>query len=396
MSQGNELHIWWLAETTSPRLVGRLGLHGGRASFVYCSEWMEGAGPIPLSPDLPLRADRFHAQAPGAAPGAIDDARPDGWGKMLIRLVDDPGRLGILELLHLAGDGRMGALGTSFSPVIYEPVSRPPRPTLGDIESMHAATQAASRGERLSRRAADLLSPGAGLGGARPKALIDIDGEAWIVKFSERGDEFCSPAAEHAAMRLARDAGVDVSETRLIDFGSGNAVAVRRFDRVGQKRMHAISARTALRAAGLPDSYPALASLLPLGDRAQLFRRMVFNILVENTDDHSQNHALYFDGVDLRLTPAFDIVPTGLGLRYQSMDMGAMGADSTLANAISKAGAFGLSQEAAAKVVHDVTNVIDGWRLHFALHGATDEDIKYLADFIDRRHRHTRVLPPQE
>lgn len=391
MIETNELHIWWLSDPASPRLVGKVSLAGSNATFTYAEEWLSAPTAIPLSQDLPLQAGAHPAFAPGTAPGAIDDARPDQWGERVIRLIDGPRRLGLLELLHLAGDARPGALGTSRSSTSYAPATRPAIANLDDIESLHAAAQAASLGEHLSAHAGELLAPGAGLGGARPKGLINIEGEDWIVKFSDRGDDFCHPFVEHVTMVLAMETGVNSCETRLIDCGRGKAVVVRRFDRSGKKRLHVISARTALHAAGLPESYPALASLLSPSDRLQLFRRMTFNILIGNTDDHAQNHALFWDGSTLSLAPAFDLVPTGLGLHYQSMDVGEMGADATLSNAASQANAFGLGQEAAAKVIHDALTVVDGWRLHFASHGVTDQDIRHLANFIGQPHRQTRA-----
>ena len=148
----------------------------------------------------------------------------------------------------------------------------------------------------LQRR---LIRPGVSMGGARPKSVVAIDGEPWLVKFSE-GDELDIELIEHATMTLAARCGINAAPTRALELASGHAVAIRRFDRVGIQRLHAISANAALRAAGENLGYPELAQLLrrlaPAGEIAQqqqqLFRRMVFNILMDNTDDHEKNHAL--------------------------------------------------------------------------------------------------------
>src|SRR5690606_2351015 len=135
-------------------------------------------------------------------------------------------------------------------------------PSIGDIEEVQSAIQAVMTEEKVDPRLYRLLAPGASLGGARPKALLEIDGAAWIVKFSEHGDDFCSPAVEHATMKLAKTAGIKASDTRLIEFERGKAVAVERFDRRGRHRLHVISAKTALSAAGQIESYPDMALLL--------------------------------------------------------------------------------------------------------------------------------------
>ena len=135
--------------------------------------------------------------------------------------------------------------------------------------------------EAVPERQLRLVRPGASLGGARPKSLITMDGEPWLVKFS-KGEEIDTPLVEHATMELARSCGVEAATTRALPVGSGHSVAVRRFDRAGPARLHAVSAHVALRAAGEERGYPQLAQLLrrvaPAGEirsqQAQLFRRM--------------------------------------------------------------------------------------------------------------------------
>jgi serine/threonine-protein kinase HipA len=158
-----------------------------------------------------------------------------------------------------------------------------------------------------------LVAPGATLGGARPKALLTIGGVPWIVKFGEAGAPTDSPLVEHAAMTLAAKAGIDVCATIPVRLTHGHAVAVQRFDRAGAMRVHALSAHVALRAVGQEYGYPELALLL-LRRRGeaegfvqrgeQLFRRLVFNILIDNTDEHEKNHALIVNAAQrYRLSP---------------------------------------------------------------------------------------------
>jgi len=172
-----------------------------------------------------------------------------------------------------------------------------------------------------------------------------------------------------------------------------HALTIKRFDRLGNYRLHCLSAKTALRAAGLPESYSALATvLLRLGHpdrqnamREELFKRMVFNILMDNTDDHERNHCLRlgFDGY-YELTLAFDVVPTLQNLGYQSMAVGTQGSASTLENALSELSEFGIKTQRAHALVAEVARVVDQWPQHFAQHGVCPADMAQLSASIDR------------
>jgi serine/threonine-protein kinase HipA len=213
------------------------------------------------------------------------------------------------------------------------------------------------------------------------------------------------PLVEHATMTLAASAGITVAETRPIRLAGEHALAVRRFDRVGGRRIHCLSAGTALRAATEeePDlSYPALAELLRNGnptngqirrDTAELFRRMVFNILVDNTDDHERNHVLLVFKTEHRvadiplnylcLAPAYDLVPTNSGQGLHEFGIGSKGRDGTLVNAMSQCASFGLSSASAAQEVMTVVDVVNEWQSHFAECGVSALDISELASSID-------------
>lgn len=241
----------------------------------------------------------------------------------------------------------------------------------------------------LQRR---LVRPGASLGGARPKSLLQMEGKSWLVKFNE-DEELDLPLIEHAAMTLARRAGIDAAVTRPLPLAQGHAVAIERFDRQGPWRLHAVSAHVALRAAGEAAGYPEFAQLLrrllPAGDilawQAQWFRRMVFSILIDNTDDHEKNHALLRSPQgQWSLAPAFGVLPTAQGLGYQQLRVGEAGTESTLANALSGAAQFGLKPAAAREVVREVSAVVAGWPAHFRECGVREADIEHLARFVYR------------
>lgn len=392
----NQLTVWWLSAPATPALVGTLHSVPGTpgAAFKYSPGWLGNSSARPLSEDLPLRPGFFAPVASAGAPGGIDDARPDRWGERLIQVIDHPARLGVLEYLYYAGDHRPGALGVSVDAQRYSPIERDPPPSIEHLAAIHCAAEAVLNGAGLNDEMRRLLAPGAGLGGTRPKALAEIDGAPWIVKFSAPGDHVCEPAVEHATMTLARRAGINACRTQALRHPGGLAVAVERFDRPAGRRAHVLSARTALRAAGAQLSYPAMAQLLRRmapadslrSDLEELFRRLVFNILIDNTDDHEKNHSVYFDGHSMRLAPAYDVLPVGHALGYQAMTVGRMGSESTLSNALSCLEAYSIPPGRAVELMRDVAATVDEWPQHFLSAGVSASDVELLSAQIDRPH----------
>jgi serine/threonine-protein kinase HipA len=390
----DRLYLWLLIAPAAPRLVGELNLVRTMrgVSLRYAPSWLRDG--FALSEDLPLIDQEFLPAERDSAAGAVDDARPDRWGERVIRFVDRPPRLSLLEFLYFAGDDRFGALGVSTSADQYAPRRFGPLPTLGDVPAVHELVRKVLDNEPVPAAQKRLISPGATMGGARPKALVAMDGEQWVVKFSE-GEPVDSPLVEHATMTLSRTADIDAAQTRPIKLVGGHAVAVRRFDRQGQRRVHALTAHVALRAAAERFGYPELAQLLRrrgtvegganVAQMHELFRRMVFNILIDNTDDHEKNHVLLVDDAQrLRLAPAFDVLPSGQALGVQQMRVGVDEADSTLDNALSMCQLFALKKDDAVAQLRKVCKVVEGWQRAFAHCGVSAADIDLLADQIDR------------
>jgi serine/threonine-protein kinase HipA len=390
----DQLHLWWLGLPADPVYVGQLNtvrtLRG--VSLRYDAGWL--ARGFALSEDLPLLDQEFLPRDKDTAAGAVDDARPDRWGERVIRFVDKPPRMSLLEFLYFAGDDRFGALGVSTSAEHYLPRRLGPMPSLKDVGEIQGLVRKILDNEPIPEAKKRLIAPGVTMGGARPKALIDIGGEQWVVKFSD-GDALDTPLVEHAAMTLAAKAGIHVAETRAIRLHDGHAVAVRRFDRAAGRRLHALTANVALKAAGEALGYPELAQLLRrrgvaaggvnVAQMHELFRRMVFNILIDNTDDHEKNHVLLAgDAQQLALSPAFDVLPSGQALGYQQMRVGEDDADSTLVNALSMCPLFGLTKNEAQKEIAAVATVVATWKKHFTACGVGARDIDLLAEQIDR------------
>ena len=386
------LFLWYLGDPRAPVLVGDLNLVMNRrgVSLRYAESWLRQG--FALSEDLPLTDLEHFPKDKDTAAGAVDDARPDRWGEQVIRAIDRSPRLSVLEYLYYAGDDRFGALGVSTSWQQYQPRSVGPLPRLTDVDAVRDVVQRILAQEPIDERQKRLIASGVTMGGARPKALLQIDDEEWVLKFAE-ADRPAEPLIEHAAMTLAAQAGITVAATRPVALAAGVAIAIRRFDRANGRRLHALSAKVALQAAGAELSYPELALLLRRrgpteANRSQmreLFRRMVFNILMDNTDDHEQNHVLLVTPDQYYvLAPAFDVLPMGQSLGYQGMVVGARGAESSIDNALSAAPQFWLTPQAATDEAIEVAQTVDHWKSHFVDCGLSAATVDELARHIDR------------
>lgn len=395
----DQLYVWAMVNPAAPTLVGELSLSqlvADCATFTYTQDWWNFA----LSEDMPIvQGQIFSTGDRNTAPGAIDDARPDRWGERIIRHIDRPARLSILEMLLFAGDDRFGALGVSTSAEQYIPRYLGPYPQLKDLAQLAAAVEDVQTQAPITAEIQRLIQPGVTLGGARPKALLQTDNGPCVIKFSELDDPVDTPLIEHATMTLAAQAGMYVADTAVLPlpprYGKArHALTIERFDRLGPYRVHCQSAHTALRAAGLEQSYSNLATiLLRLGHpdrqtamREELFQRMVFNILMDNTDDHERNHSISLNLADgyYDLTPAYDVVPSLQNLGYQALVVGTAGSESSLENALTQINEYGIKMPRAVELIRQVATAVDRWATHFTALGVSKSDMELLAASIDR------------
>ncbi|MEQ9104906.1 MAG: HipA domain-containing protein [Rhodothermales bacterium] len=310
-----------------PVVAGRISHTTDGLQFNYGQSYLERAEAIPLSSrELPLR-EGLQPLLPGLLmPGCIRDASPDAWGRrvLLNKLAGkrgpdaDPVSVGELTYLLESGSDRIGALDFQRSATEYTPRS-------GDTAKLDDLMEAADRIERglpLPEGLDTALLHGSSIGGARPKSTL-MDGETpFIAKFSSSSDHFPVVKAEFVAMRLAARAGLDVADVRLMQSAGRDVLLVKRFDRGpvpgGYHRRLMQSALTLLELDEMMAryaSYERFADVIrhsfanPRATLHELFARLVFNILCGNTDDHARNHAAFWDGQTLRLTPAYDICP---------------------------------------------------------------------------------------
>lgn len=381
------------------------GSHVGR--FRYGDRYLERRDAIELDPfRLPLDRKVHEFTKLKGIPGAVRDASPDAWGRRVIEheLQRDPADLQEIDyLLHGPQDGA-GYL--SFGLKREPPAPRRPYNRRHQLAELVAAAEAVEDGRRvpehlLGRRVPEhlleRLEPGTSMGGARPKATVEHDERLWLAKFPERRDRFNLQRVELATLDLARHCGLNTCRARLHDIGGRDVLMLERFDRqragAGYLRFGFVSALTVLDAEDSHLgrerwSYLLLADELrrwscrPQQDRAELFRRMVFNAAVTNNDDHPRNHALLRHAEGWRLSPLYDVVPvalTSLERRDLALTVGSFGRAASLYNLVSQSSRFGLGAEEARAEIRRIAAVVAGWRERFAACGVSKRDIEYLA-----------------
>ena len=375
--------VWiWLPGRTSPVVAGQIRERDGRHVFVYGRSYLAREDAIPIhEPELPLRLGPIEPAAPLQIANALRDAAPDAWGRRVIahRLAGSQGGMAELEdldeLTFMLGSGsdRAGALDFQASPSTYVPRE-------GRNETLERLTEAAERVDRglpLASELAEALQHGTSIGGARPKVLIQDERVKYIAKLSCSTDTYNVVKAEFVAMRLAGIAGLNVAPVRLVRSMNRDVLLVERFDRRGVEggwtRRAMVSALTLF---GLDELMAAHASYGELADivrsrfaapgetLAELFSRMTFNILVGNTDDHARNHAAFWDGDRLALTPAYDICPQSRSGREASQGMRIHGRArrSQLSLCLAAAHKFLLPKERALAIMRrQISAVAESW-----------------------------------
>jgi serine/threonine-protein kinase HipA len=377
-----------------PKCIGVLSAHFGKGrktfSFEYDKDWISSREQILLDPDLAWYAGPQYANNKDNF-GIFLDSMPDSWGRTLMQRREpirakeegrEPRKLHDIDfLLGVYDDSRMGALRFKSDPngpflETASSTTTPPWTTLGELQEAVRIIESDEEDEHIRKWILVLIAPGSSLGGARPKAnFTDNSRNLWIAKFPSKNDKIDKASWELLSYRLALKAGIIVSESRIIKVsGAYNTFLTKRFDRILNERIHFASAMTmtgnyeeALRDKNA--SYLEIAEFIKysgagnMEDLHQLWRRIVFNISISNTDDHLRNHGFLLSNKGWRLSPAYDINPSidknGLAL---NIDMDSNALDFDLAKSVGKY--FMLNAKQMEEILAQIISVVAKWRIH--------------------------------
>ena len=371
-------------------------------TFAYGRRYIERDNALPVDPvSLSLGSRANEVLSNGGIYGAFRDASPDYWGRMVIaaQLKAPPEALSEIDYLLASNATRVGNLDFRLSPEDPEPALQPPN--FNQLSEIIEAAASIEAGQMADDHLLQLLRQGSSMGGARPKCTVEWNDALWIAKFPARGDSMNIPRIEYATMSLASLCGIHIPEIAIIPVGGRDIFLIRRFDRektaAGWFRRGFISGLSFMQWDEMDRArwdYTAIADSMrrsmTIEDIHALYQRMVFNILVRNTDDHPRNHGFLADSTaQMTLSPAYDIVPTptvaGVGSEFRlAMSIGKHGREATLANALSHAARFGLAEKKAREVVEQLSATVRVWRDHFEQFGVTGHDLDMLTPSFAR------------
>jgi len=382
------------------RAFDRHGVAIGR--FVYGKTYLARNDAVPLDPvELKLSPRTYETRMLKGVFGALRDASPDYWGRRVIeRHFGSPAPDELDYLLH-SPDDRAGALGFGTGP-------KPPAPRRKfnrtvDLQKLQDFADAIIAGEELpdeadAQQAQELMLEGTSMGGARPKAVVEDDAGLWIAKFNRPDDKWNHAKIERAMLVLAKTCGIHAAESRLAAIGDRDALLVKRFDRTktdkGYQRARMLSALTLLRAEDANTdrekwSYVLLVEELrrvsaqPKEDAPELFKRMCFNALISNADDHPRNHAVIAMDKDWSLSPAYDLTPSmpvSIERRDLALACGDMGRYAHADNLLSQSARFLLATDEANQIIDTMERTIKNqWYETARREGVSEKDCETIA-----------------
>lgn len=368
----------------------------GVGSFSYGRIYKERINALPVDPiALPIGPAPREVITNSGIYGAFRDASPDYWGRLIIAMQArvPPEALTELDFLLASNATRVGNLDFRLSPDDPEPYLEPPH--FNQLRDVILAAEKIEMGEQAEDHLLQLLRQGTSMGGARPKCTVEWNESLWIAKFPARGDTLNIPRIEYATMTLAGRCGLRIPEVRIVTVGDKDIYLARRFDREKAKdgwlRRGFVSGLSLMQwdeRDRLRWDYASMADTMrrymAVDDIQELYRRMIFNILVRNTDDHPRNHGFLLDKVRITLSPAYDIVPApahpGVGTDFRlAMTVGENGREATLENALSRAERFGLAKGEAQVIIEQLLETTGEWREHFVECGVSVRNVDLLA-----------------
>ena len=393
-----------------PYFVGRLWCRtkDGResASFEYAQEWLNNSARFSLEPALALAKGTFHTNSEHAIFGAIGDSAPDRWGRVLMRRAEisfakeqkrTPKTLTESDyLLGVNDEARQGALRFTETPggkYLADAVVNSIPPLIELPKLLSASQHFLASKENISDLKL-LLAPGSSLGGARPKAsIIDKDKSLAIAKFPKKDDEYNTVLWEAVSLALAKASKIDTPVWRVEKILGKDVLVVKRFDRNNKERIPFLSAMSMLQAKDNESrSYLEIAySLLecgafPKSDTKELFRRIVFNILISNTDDHLRNHGFLLESQKgWRLSPVYDVNPTPIQIKSRNLSLNINFNDNaaSLDTALSVIEELRIPLQEAKSIIREVASSIKNWRQTAKKFKLSDKEIDYMSSAFE-------------
>lgn len=408
MKKNNEKVIYVFEEWSSitPVLMGTLFVEYLRGeetySFSYEPNWLKNNEEISLDPNLFPYEGRQYIPEGKRQFGIFLDSSPDRWGRTLLKRKENLTASKenrkvktLTEVDYLLGvddETRMGAIRFRLDPsgpfLAQSSFSVPPLVKLRELED--ASHRYEGEGESDEKLVSMLLFPGSSLGGARPKANVkDPKGNLWIAKFPSRHDEYDIGAWEYVAHELSKMCGINAPEAKLMKFSPrGSTFLNKRFDRIKDRRIHFASAMTLLGkndGESIESSYLDLLEFImenscrPKEDAKELFKRLVFNIAVKNTDDHLRNHGFILDEKGWRLSPCYDVNPNPEGT-HLSLNISETENDLNMELALESAPCYGLKKDQAKEIVETILKTVKANYASLARNiGISDSSIKAMS-----------------
>ena len=375
--RARRVFVWtWLPGESAPVVSGAVDRVGAdRLDFTYARSYLDNDRAISLyAPELPLRRGAQEPLDGLAVAACLNDSTPDSWGERVIgnRLGSGDTELSVETYMLASGSNRLGAIDFQEGPEDYRP-----RVDTASLDELYDAAEKVLAGEPLNPAIGDALINGTTIGGAHPKVLISDDSDVeYVAKLSVSGGVHPWIRAEAVGIELARLCGIEVPNARVITSMGRSVLLIERFDRMpGGRRRHVVSGLTMLgfdallgaRYGSYPDMLDVLRELggAPQDIGRRLFERIVFNIAIGNNDDHARNHAAFWDGESLELTPAFDLTPQPRSTDTSAQAM-AIGRDGSRASqfsvCVAAAADYGLSRPEARQIVERIVSEIeDHW-----------------------------------
>ncbi|MBN1113974.1 MAG: type II toxin-antitoxin system HipA family toxin [Oligoflexia bacterium] len=376
---------------------------GAPSEFIYGKKYLENKNAIAFDPvHLPLSEKKYLSNIPGLF-GVIRDASPDSWGRFIIEKRAQNLAISEIDYLLLSSGERAGAL-TFAENLEYTCPDKIFGHSIHNLDELiNAIAELSSGNIPYKNSMANLMQFGSSMGGARPKIIIEDNNELWLAKFNRSDDKMNFCRIEYANMLLAKKCEINIPEVKLINSNDKDIYMIKRFDRkknIQQNKYYKTHFISALTLTGRTEiesgksSYQEIAGIIrqvcaePAKQLEELFRRMVFNVLCLNADDHLKNHGFLYYKPGYKLSPAYDIVPMPQMsfTKSLSLNIGKFGKTASFKNLLSDSGAFGMEQHRAENIIKELYEATREWKKHYKDCGVSGQDIILVSNCFERNY----------